>query len=70
MIERRIDKHGQMLLTPEIELEGWWTSLYLPEKEIIRLYQDYGTSEQFHSEFKTDMNLERLPSGKYLRRTL
>ena len=65
VIERRIDKHGQMLLTPEIELEGWWTSLYLPEKEIIRLYQDHGTSEQFHSEFKTDMNLERLPSGKF-----
>jgi hypothetical protein len=33
-------------------------------KEIIKLYQDHGTSEQFHSEFKTDMNLERLPSGK------
>lgn len=65
VIERTIDKHGQLLLTPEIELEGWWTSLYLPEEEIIRLYQDHGTSEQFHSEFKTDMDLERLPSGKF-----
>ena len=63
--ERTIDKRGQMLLLPEIELEGWWTSLYLPEKEIIKLYQDHGTSEQFHSEFKTDMDLERLPSGKF-----
>ncbi len=27
--------------------------------------QDHDTSEQFHSEFKTDMNLERLPSGKF-----
>ena len=63
--ERTIDKRGQMLLSPEIDLEGWWTSLYLPEKEIILLYQDHGTSEQFHSEFKTDMDLERLPSGKF-----
>ena len=44
--------------------EGWWTSLYLPE-EIIKLYNDHDTSEQLHSEFKTDMDLERLPSGKF-----
>ena len=30
-----------------------------------RLYCDHGTHEQFHSEFKTDMDLERLPSGKF-----
>jgi len=64
VIERSIDKPARCC-SPEIELEGWWTSLYLPEQEIIRLYQDHGTSEQFHSEFKTDMNLERLPSGKF-----
>lgn len=70
VIERTIDKRGQMLLMPDIELEGWWTSLYLPEKEIIKLYQDHGTSEQFHSEFKTDMDLERLPSGKFATNSL
>ena len=70
VIERTIDKRGQMLLVPDIELEGWWTSLYLPEKEIIKLYQDHGTSEQFHSEFKTDMDLERLPSGKFATNSL
>ena len=68
MIERTIDKHGQMLLMPEIDLEGWWTQLdgvkYEDEK-IIGLYRDHATSEQFHSEFKTDMDLERLPSGKF-----
>jgi len=68
--ERTIDKRGQVLLVPNIELEGWWTSLYLPEKEIIKLYQDHGTSEQFHSEFKTDMDLERLPSGKFATNSL
>ncbi len=63
--ERAIDRRGQRLLLPKIEAEGWWTSFYLPEQEIIRLYQDHGTSEQFHSEFKTDMDMERLPSGKF-----
>ena len=41
----------------------------LPEKfspaEIIALYCDHATHEQFASEFKTDMDLERLPSGKF-----
>ena len=31
----------------------------------MALYQDHGTSEQFHSEFKTDLDIERLPSGKF-----
>lgn len=65
VIERRIDKQGQTLLVPSIEIEGWWTSLDLPEEEIIRLYADHGTSEQYHSEFKTDLDIERLPSGKF-----
>lgn len=65
LTERTIDKHGQHLLVPEITLEGWWTSLDLSEEDIIQLYADHGTSEQFHSEFKTDMDIERLPSGKF-----
>lgn len=63
--ERTIDKKGQFLLEPEITLEGWWTSLSLPGEKIITLYQDHGTSEQFHSELKTDMDLERLPAGDF-----
>lgn len=65
LIERSIDKHGQRLLVPELVLEGWWTSLSLSEGEVIQLYCDHGTSEQFHSEFKTDLDIERLPSGKF-----
>ena len=65
LIERTIDKHAQALLVPEIELEGWWTSLDLDPEEIIALYADHGTSEQYHSEFKTDLDIERLPSGKF-----
>ena len=33
--------------------------------DVIELYKDHATHEQFHSEFKTDMDLERLPSGKF-----
>jgi hypothetical protein len=63
--ERTIDKHGQMLTVPDIGIEGWWTNLVLPEENIIRLYEEHGTSEQFHSEIKGDLDMERLPSGKF-----
>jgi len=65
VIERTIDKKGQQLLIPEIELEGWWTSLKLPDQEIIELYKGHALCEQYHAEIKTDMDLERLPSGKF-----
>ena len=67
LIERRIDKHGQVLIVPELTLEGWTTSLpaKFSAQEIIALYADHGTHEQFHSEFKTDLDLTRLPSGKF-----
>ena len=66
--ERTIDKHGARLLLPEITVEGWWTSLgdiACPDEEVIALYRDHATSEQFHSEFKTDLDIERLPSDKF-----
>lgn len=65
VIERTIDKRGQSLLIPDVEIEGWWTSQERDEQQIIGLYADHGTSEQFHSEFKTDLDIERLPSGKF-----
>ena len=63
--ERTIDKHGQYLLAPDITLEGWWTDLAMEPEDVIELYRQHATSEQFHSEFKTDLDLERLPSGKF-----
>lgn len=63
--ERTIDKHGQAFLVPDIRVEGWWTTLDLPEEHVIKLYEGRGTSEQFHSEIKCDMDMERLPSGKF-----
>ncbi len=60
--ERTSTLTGQLMLVPEIEVDTYWTSLSCPPKEIVALYHDHGTSEQFHSEIKTDMHLERLPS--------
>ncbi len=61
------DKQGNHLLLPQYTLEGWSTSLpqSITPAQIIELYCQHGTHEQFHSEFKTDMGLERLPSGKF-----
>ena len=59
-------KKGQQLLFPEIEIDTYWCSLQEMEPEqVIDLYHDHGTSEQFHSELKSDMGLERLPSGYF-----
>ncbi len=63
--ERTIDKHGQYFIVPDIELNTFWTNLPLSDQEIIDLYHAHGESEQYHSEIKTDMDVERLPSGKF-----
>jgi hypothetical protein len=68
LTERTINARGQLLIEPRLTLEGWTTSLdamQFDAKAIIALYADHGTHEQFHSEFKTDLDLERLPSGKF-----
>ena len=68
LVERTLDTDGQLLIEPEYEIEGWTTSLQARQfdaKAIIALYADHATHEQFHSEFKTDLDLERLPSGKF-----
>ena len=68
LTERTIDAQGQLLIEPKLTLEGWSTSLRAKPFDagaIIALYADHATHEQFHSEFKTDLDLERLPSGKF-----
>ena len=42
----------------------YWTNLYEDPETVIDLYHEHGTSEQFHSELETDMDVERFPSGK------
>ena len=65
--ERTIDRHGQALLLPDYVLQGWTTTLpqQFSAAQIMALYADHATHEQFHAEFKSDMHLERLPSGKF-----
>ena len=63
--ERTTDPDGNATLLPVYGVDAWDTSLDLPEGDIIGLYKDHGTSEQFHSEMKSELDLERLPSGKF-----
>ena len=52
-------------LIPEIKVSFLCTNLPEDETVCIELYHEHGTSEQFHSEFKTKMGLESLPSGEF-----
>lgn len=63
--ERTVDKNGQFLLVPDVEVNMWWTNTGFSDRDVIGHYHAHGESEQFHSELKTDMDLERLPSGKF-----
>jgi hypothetical protein len=62
--ERKTDSAGNQYLIPEIEVSSWWTNLDCEAEEVISLYRDHATSEQFHSELKSDLGIERLASGK------
>lgn len=64
VVERLTDRDGHALLIPEIEVDTYWTNLPCRAETVVGLYHDHGTSEQFHSELKSDLDVERLPSGK------
>ena len=63
--ERTTDANGQKMLFPETEIDMYWTSLGVSDEEVIALYHNHAVCEQYHSEIKTDMGVERLPSGKF-----
>ena len=63
-IERLTDADGNRLLIPTIEVNTYWTNLACAASQVCALYHDHGTSEQFHSELKSDLDIEQLPSGK------
>ena len=65
MTERTSMADGQLLLIPDVEINMFWTNLGDSDEDIIALYHAHGECEQFHSEIKTDMGVERLPSGKF-----
>ena len=68
--ERYFEKDGTPLLVPDVEIEGWWTNLSGAKDQVIELYKGHALCEQYHSELKSDMDLERLPSGKFATNTL
>ena len=64
--ERTITAKGQHLLIPDIEVDTYWVSLPDdPVETVIEQYHDHATSEQYHAEFKGEIDLERLPSSKF-----
>jgi hypothetical protein len=69
--ERQSRADGQQLIEPDIEVNTWWVSFQrdgegsVADADIIKAYHDHGLCEQFHSELKTDMDIERLPSGYF-----
>jgi hypothetical protein len=65
MTERTSKADGQMYLIPEIDINMFWTNLGDSDQTIIDLYHSHAECEQFHSEIKSDMDVERLPSGKF-----
>lgn len=63
--ERISDPDGQLLLTHEYSINSWWSNIPDYTSTVIEFYHTQGTSEQFHSEYKSDLDLERLPSGTF-----
>lgn len=59
---------GQRLLIKKdvvLEAETWLTSLELDAATLVALYADHATAEQYHSEIKGELDLERLPSASF-----
>jgi len=64
-VVERTSRKGRDLLVPERTACVLWTSLDAPEEVVLDWYRRRGESEQYHAEFKGEMDLERLPSGKF-----
>lgn len=64
--ETYAEPNGQMKADFEIEIdvESYASNFLESPLDIIELFHNHSISEQFHSEVKTDMGVERLPSGK------
>ena len=62
---RTITAKSEQLLIPAIEADTYWAGLDEYPAMVLDLYHGHGTSKQFHDELKSDMDVERLPSGKF-----
>jgi hypothetical protein len=66
-VTERSSKKGQLLLVSEYTVFSVWTNLEdgVSCADVLRLYRDRGTCEQYFAEIKSELDLERLPSGKF-----
>lgn len=65
-VTERTSKNGQGLLVPEYKVFSVWTNLeQVSDADVLKLYRDRGTCEQYFAELKSELDLERLPSGKF-----
>ena len=65
IIERACDHDGQYYIFPKIECDMYSINVDFPDEDIIELYHKHGEMEQYHSEIKTDLCAEQLPSRKF-----
>lgn len=63
--ERACDHDGQYYIIPKVECDMYSVNVDFRDEEIIELYHRHGEMEQYHSEIKTDLGAEQLPSGKF-----
>jgi len=63
--ERTIDAKGEELLIPDYSINSWWSNIPNYSSTVVEFYHTQGTSEQFHSEYKSGLDLERLPAKKF-----
>lgn len=63
--ERECDHDGQYYIEPKVECDMYSVNVDFSDEDIIELYHKHGEMEQYHSEIKTDLSAEQLPSGKF-----
>ncbi|MBA4175638.1 MAG: hypothetical protein C0505_03625 [Leptothrix sp. (in: Bacteria)] len=66
-VERTVSAAALHLIVPEVELDGWTTTLppRLGAQQIIDRHADHGAHRQTQAEFRTNRDFTRLPSGKF-----
>ena len=64
--ERTMEPNGQLLMPPSVEVNMFTTNADLTDAQVIEGYHDHATCEQFHAELKSDLDFEKVPSGRYL----
>ncbi|MBV1749651.1 MAG: transposase [Desulfomicrobium sp.] len=60
-----LSKDGVFMMISEVRVCVLWTNLEFDAGQALTLYRNRSTSEQHHGAFKTEMAMERPPSGKF-----